>query len=95
MNSQDADYQINELSLKNKSVSKDSNFWDIFNFGKNNKEYGYWLWASDMYKVDLNKMEDEGVKYIFLNSYAFTEYGQRDVLDWIKEANKHGIEVHV
>ena len=30
-----------------------------------------------------------------LNSYAFTEYGQRDVLDWIKEANKHGIEVHV
>ena len=48
-----------------------------------------------MYKVDLNKLEDEGVKYIFLNSYAFTEYGQRDVLDWIKEANKHGIEVHV
>jgi len=95
LNSQDADYQINEISLKNKSVSKDSNFWDIFNFGKNNKEYGYWLWASDMYKVDLNKMEDEGVKYIFLNSYAFTEYGQRDVLDWIKEANKHGIEVHV
>ena len=57
--------------------------------------YGYWLWASDMYDVDLDQLSDQGVRYIFLQSTAFNQYGQRDVIEWVKKANDHGIEVHI
>ena len=87
-------HEINLTDNQIQSISKNFDFFDFLNFN-NEKEYGYWLWASDMYDVDLDELSDNGVKYIFLNSYAFTEYGQREVLNWIKEANEHGIEVHV
>ena len=48
-----------------------------------------------MHEVDLDELSDNGVNCIFLNSFAFTQYGQREVLDWIKDANDHGIEVHI
>lgn len=83
-----------EISYKS-SVSKDFDLFGLFDFFDDEKKYGYWVWATDMEKVDFDKLSDNGVKYIFLNSFAFTEYGQRDVLDWIKEANDHGIEVHI
>ncbi|MBQ9025005.1 MAG: hypothetical protein IJ104_01295 [Methanobrevibacter sp.] len=92
INHEDADFQ-NDFSVEKMSVSKKSGFWDFFNF--ENDKYGYWIWAEDMNDVDFDKLSENGVKYIFLNSFAFTEYGQRDVLDWIKQANEHGIEVHV
>lgn len=57
--------------------------------------YGYWLWASDMYEVDFDQLQSQGVRYIFLQSSAFDQYGQKDVLEWIREANRHGIEVHI
>lgn len=82
------------IKSNEKSVSKDFNIFELFNFGKE-KKYGYWLWASDMYEVDFDKLSKNGVNVIFLNSFAFTEYGQRDVMDWVKDANDHGIEVHV
>lgn len=66
-------------------------FLDIFD----DKKYGYWVWSSDMYDVDFDQLSENGVDVIFLNSYAFTEHGQKEVLDWIKEANNHGIEVHI
>ena len=62
---------------------------------EDNKKHGYWVLSEDMKKVDLDKLSKNGVNIIFLNSYAFTEHGQRDVLDWIKQANDHGIEVHI
>jgi hypothetical protein len=92
-------YEIQEMEHTSlipvkKSVSKDFDFFGLFSFTKE-KKYGYWLWASDMNKVDLDELSKNGVNVIFLNSYAFTEYGQRDVLNWVKDANDHGIEVHV
>ena len=59
------------------------------------RKYGYWVWSGDMYTVNFDELSNNGVNVIFLNSYAFTEYGQRDVLEWIKDANNHGIEVHI
>lgn len=88
-------HAINELNYKNPSVSKDFDFFGLFNFFGQEKKYGYWVWSGDMYNVDFDKLSDNGVNIIFLNSYAFTEHGQRDVLNWIKEANAHGIEVHI
>lgn len=78
-----------------KSVSKDFDFFGLFTIFKDNKKHGYWVLSEDMKKVDLDKLSKNGVNIIFLNSYAFTEHGQRDVLDWIKQANDHGIEVHI
>lgn len=88
-------YQKVNENRNYQSVSKSINFPNFSNLFNFNNGYGYWVWSSDMYKVDFDKLEKNGVKYIFLNSYAFTEHGQREVLDWIKEANAHGIEVHI
>lgn len=82
------------LNPVKKSVAKDFDFFGLFNFGKE-KKYGYWVWSSDMKKVDLDELSKNGVNVIFLNSYAFTEYGQREVLDWVTDAKNHGMEVHV
>ncbi|SDA55847.1 putative glycoside hydrolase [Methanobrevibacter millerae] len=84
----------NNLSHDKKSVSKDFDFFGLFDFG-HEKKYGYWVWAKDMNNVDFDKLSKNGVNVVFLNSFAFTEYGQREVLDWIHEAREHDIEVHV
>lgn len=88
-------HTLNELNSENPSVSKDFDFFGLFDFFKPKEKYGFWVWSGDMYNVDFDKLEDDGVNIIFLNSYAFTEHGQRDVLEWIKQANDHGIEVHI
>ena len=67
----------------------------VFLHLKPEKKYGYWVLSEDMHNVNFDELSDNGVNVIFLNSYAFTQYGQRDVLDWVKDANNHGIEVHV
>ena len=85
----------NDFRPHEKSVSKDFDFFGLFNIFKGDKKYGYWVLSEDMEKVDLDKLSKNGVNIIFLNSYAFTEHGQKDVLDWIKKANDHGIEVHI
>lgn len=77
-----------------KSVSKDFDFFGLFNLFEGEK-HGYWVWSNDMYNIDFDELSKNGVNIIFLNSFAFTEHGQRDVLDWVKKANEHGIEVHV
>ena len=77
------------------SVSKDFDFFGLFDFLGKEDKHGYWVWSGDMYNVDFDKLSKNGVNIIFLNSYAFTEHGQRDVLEWIHQANEHGIEVHI
>lgn len=77
-----------------KSVSKDFDFFGLFNIFEQQKR-GYWVWSDDMNNIDFDKLSKNGVNIIFLNSFAFTEHGQREVLDWVKQANEHGIEVHV
>ena len=48
-----------------------------------------------MYNVDLVGLAASGTGNIFLNFYAFTKYGESSVLSWIKQANSHGIKVHI
>lgn len=56
---------------------------------------GYWLWAGDMYNVNLDSLASSGTGVIFLNYYAFTKFSQSSVLSWIKQANSKGIKVHI
>lgn len=56
---------------------------------------GYWVQGANMYNVDLVGLAASGTGNIFLNFYAFTKYGESSVLSWIKQANSHGIKVHI
>ena len=57
--------------------------------------YGYWSFGADMYNIDLANFQSLGTTDILLNFYAFTLYGESAVLDWIANANSHGIRVHI
>lgn len=64
---------------------------------KNSTGYGYWLFGSDMKKVNLDTLASKGTTDIFLNYYAFNPkcHGESNVLNWIKSANNKGIKVHI
>lgn len=57
--------------------------------------YGYWLFSTNMKKVDLGLLAKRGTSDIFLNYKAFTNHGEASVLDWIEDANEVGIRVHI
>lgn len=57
--------------------------------------YGYWLFSSNMKKVDLELLAKRGTSDIFLNYQAFTTHGETSVLNWIDDANKLGMRVHI
>lgn len=57
--------------------------------------YGYWLFGSNMKKVDLELLAERGTSDIFINYQALTLHGEATVLDWIDDANKLGIRVHI
>lgn len=56
---------------------------------------GFWLFGSDMKKVNLNTMAKNGVNHIFLNSYAVTLHGESEVSEFAVNAGKLGINVHI
>lgn len=87
-------HKLNDFNPTKKSVSKDFDFFGLFKLF-DEKKYGYWVWSEDMDKVDFDKLSKNGVNVIFLNSYAFKDHKHSDVMDWIKKANDHGIEVHI
>ena len=78
-------HELSDINPTKKSVSKDFDFFGIFDFlFKGEKKYGYWVWSGDMDKVDFDKLSKNGVNVVFLNSYAFKDHGYKDVMNWIK-----------
>ena len=57
--------------------------------------YGYWSFGADMNNIDLAEFARLGTTDILLNFYAFTLYGESNVLSWIQTANSYGIRVHI
>lgn len=57
--------------------------------------FGYWLFGSNMKKVDLNLLASRGTTDIFLNFQAITLHGESTVVSWINNASKLGIRVHI
>ena len=57
--------------------------------------FGYWLFGTNMKKVDLNLLASRGTTDIFLNFQAITLHGESAVVSWISNANRLGIRVHI
>ena len=63
---------------------------------KNSKTVGgYWVFGSDMKNVNLATLASKGTSDIFLNYYAISAHGKTAVENWISDANKNGIRVHI
>jgi hypothetical protein len=59
------------------------------------KDNGFWLFGSDMKKVNLKELYNYGTKHIFLNYYALEAHGKADVEKFIADAGRYGINVHI
>ena len=59
------------------------------------KNFGYWVFGSDMKTVNLENLKKYGVTDIFLNYYALEKHGKSSVESWIKKAKTQGINTHL
>ena len=59
------------------------------------KNFGYWVFGSDMKTVNLETLKKYGVTDIFLNFYALEKHGKSSVEAWIKKAKTQGINTHL
>ena len=67
----------------------------IINKKENKNHFGYWVFGKDMNSVNLQSLKNNGVTDIFLNYYAFSAHGEANVLQWIENAKRIGINVHI
>ena len=59
------------------------------------KRCGYWLHGKNMKDVDVRALAALGTTDVFLNEYAFTAHGRKDVAAWIAKAHEAGLDIHV
>lgn len=76
-------YNYNSSSKNVSLISNDSN------------HFGYWVWSSDMYDMNLTQLANKGVTDILLNYYAFERYNKTAVEKWVADANEKGIHIHI
>ena len=88
-------YNVHVWSYNTQVLKKSSKNFKIIVKSSSAKNNGFWLFGSDMKKVDLNKMVGYGVNNIFLNYYAIELYGKGDVADFATQAKSLGINVHI
>jgi transglutaminase-like putative cysteine protease len=54
-----------------------------------------WVYGKDMSTVNLKTLADDGINNIFLNYAAISLNGRQAVVNWVAQANKYGINVHI
>ena len=86
---------IDYYFLKNGKYLKSSGRYKVTVKSELSKGDGYWVSRWDMKNVNLKKLSDLGTKHIFLLHTAFDLYGKDAVIDWIKQAHRHGMKVHM
>ena len=59
------------------------------------KHCGYWLHGKTMKDVDVPALVSLGTTDVILHEYAFTAHGQKDVEEWIAQADAAGLKVHI
>ena len=59
------------------------------------KHCGYWLHGKNMKDVDVPSLVSLGTTDVILNEYAFKAHGQKDVEEWIAQADAAGLKVHI
>ena len=62
---------------------------------KQARNNGMWMFARDMPNTDFDTLKQYGTKHIFINEVAVDNYGKKYVENWIGDAKKHGIKVHI
>jgi len=56
---------------------------------------GYWLHGKTMKDVDVPSLVSLGTTDVVLHEYAFKAHGQKDVEEWIAQADAAGLKVHI
>ena len=56
---------------------------------------GMWLFGRDMKSVNLETLQKNGFKHVFLNFKAVELYGKSGVEEWVKTAKSYGVKVHL
>ena len=59
------------------------------------KHCGYWLHGKTMKDVDVPSLVSLGTTDVILHEYAFKVHGQKDVEEWIAQADAAGLKVHI
>ena len=59
------------------------------------KHCGYWLHGKTMKDVDVRSLVSFGTTDVILHEYAFKAHGQKDVEEWIAQADAAGLKVHI
>lgn len=54
-----------------------------------------WVQSKSFYSIDFKTLADSNIKNIFLHEFAFTQYGNSAVSNWMKSAKSYGIKVHI
>ena len=57
--------------------------------------FGYWVFGKNMKDVNLEELKNKKVNHIFLNYYAFELYNENEIKEWIFNANKNNINIHI
>lgn len=57
--------------------------------------YAYYLFGKDLQQVKLTELKKQGITDILLNYYAITLHGKTKIEQWIAQAKKQGINVHI
>ena len=88
-------YKVSYNTPGNNEYASSSGNIDINVVKNNNPGFGYYILGKEMKKVDLNKLASQGAGDLFLNYYAITLHGKNAVENWIGNANKLGMRVHI
>ena len=54
-----------------------------------------WLWSKYMTEVDLDELVQKDIRNVILHEKAFTAHGVDSTLDFVKQAQKKGVKVHI
>ena len=88
-------YKLSVSSYNTAVYKKTSKSFTIAVKSENIKNYGCWLFGSDMGKVNLTEMAGYGINQIFLNAHAFDVHGKEGVANFTTKAKSLGIKVHI
>jgi len=88
-------YKLTVSSYSSSVYKRSSNTYTIKVKSDGLKNNGFWLFGSDMKKVNLTTMAKNGVNQIFLNAYAVELHGKKAVSNFATQAASLGIKVHI
>lgn len=69
--------------------------WSMLRPRQESKHCCYWLLARDMNDVDVRSLVSVGTTDVFLHEHVFALHRQKNVEEWIVQADAAGLKVHI